>query len=51
VEAVWKPANEREGSILDIRYFRPRDPALREQGSSRGRKKSAARKPPRKRKR
>jgi uncharacterized OB-fold protein len=23
VEAVWKPADEREGSILDIRYFRP----------------------------
>ena len=23
VEAVWKPAQEREGSITDIRYFRP----------------------------
>ena len=23
VEAVWKPASEREGSITDIRYFRP----------------------------
>ncbi len=23
VKAVWKPANEREGSILDIRYFKP----------------------------
>ncbi|MBI1885990.1 MAG: Zn-ribbon domain-containing OB-fold protein [Chloroflexi bacterium] len=23
VEAVWKPAGERTGSILDIRYFRP----------------------------
>ena len=23
VEAVWKPAGEREGSITDIRYFRP----------------------------
>ena len=23
VQAVWKPAEEREGSILDIRYFRP----------------------------
>ncbi len=24
VEAVWKPAGERTGSILDIAYFRPR---------------------------
>jgi uncharacterized OB-fold protein len=24
VEAVWKPEDEREGSILDIAYFRPR---------------------------
>jgi len=23
VEAVWKPAEEREGAITDIRYFRP----------------------------
>ncbi|MDP9330670.1 MAG: hypothetical protein M3P11_08550 [Actinomycetota bacterium] len=23
VEAVWKPAEERTGSILDISYFRP----------------------------
>ncbi|MFZ5915933.1 MAG: Zn-ribbon domain-containing OB-fold protein [Chloroflexota bacterium] len=23
VQAVWKPAAEREGSILDIRYFKP----------------------------
>ena len=23
VQAEWKPAEEREGSILDIRYFRP----------------------------
>lgn len=23
VQAVWKPADEREGSILDIKYFRP----------------------------
>ncbi len=23
VKAVWKPAEEREGSILDIRYFKP----------------------------
>jgi uncharacterized OB-fold protein len=29
VEAVWRPAREREGSILDIRYFRPRDAKLR----------------------
>ena len=27
VKAVWKPAEEREGSILDIRYFRPFDSA------------------------
>jgi uncharacterized OB-fold protein len=32
VEAVWRPAKEREGSILDIRYFRPRDAALRVKG-------------------
>jgi hypothetical protein len=29
VEAVWKPDGEREGSILDIRYFRPRASKLR----------------------
>jgi uncharacterized OB-fold protein len=29
VEAVWLPEEERTGSILDIRYFRPRDAALR----------------------
>jgi uncharacterized OB-fold protein len=29
VEAVWAPQDERRGSILDIRYFRPRDPSLR----------------------
>jgi uncharacterized OB-fold protein len=23
VQAVWKAADEREGSILDIKYFRP----------------------------
>jgi uncharacterized OB-fold protein len=23
VQAVWKPAAEREGSILDIAYFKP----------------------------
>ena len=27
VKAVWKPAEERQGSILDIRYFRPFDSA------------------------
>ena len=27
VEAVWKPHGEREGSITDIRYFRPLGPA------------------------
>ncbi|HEV8572126.1 MAG TPA: Zn-ribbon domain-containing OB-fold protein [Actinomycetota bacterium] len=34
VEAVWRPQSEREGSILDIEYFRPRDPKLQ---STRGR--------------
>jgi uncharacterized OB-fold protein len=29
VEAVWLPEADRTGSILDIRYFRPRDAALR----------------------
>jgi hypothetical protein len=29
VEAVWKPEGERTGSILDIRYFRPREAKLR----------------------
>jgi len=23
VKAVWKPEDEREGSILDIKYFKP----------------------------
>ena len=27
VEAVWRPLDDRTGSILDIAYFRPRDPA------------------------
>jgi uncharacterized OB-fold protein len=27
VQAVWKPEEEREGSITDIRYFRPIKPA------------------------
>ena len=25
VQAIWKPAEEREGAITDIRYFRPLD--------------------------
>jgi uncharacterized OB-fold protein len=29
VEAVWRPEGEREGSILDIRYFRPREASQR----------------------
>jgi uncharacterized OB-fold protein len=29
VEAVWLPEEKRTGSILDIRYFRPRDESLR----------------------
>jgi uncharacterized OB-fold protein len=29
VEAVWKPMDDRSGSILDIAYFRPVDPAIR----------------------
>jgi uncharacterized OB-fold protein len=46
VEAVWKPEEEREGSILDIRYFRPRDPSARKGAPKRpaGRKKQAPRK-------
>ncbi|HET6770769.1 MAG TPA: Zn-ribbon domain-containing OB-fold protein [Actinomycetota bacterium] len=51
VQAVWKPPDERVGSILDIRHFRPRDASLREKGSSRGRTKSTARKPAARRKR
>ena len=51
VQAVWKPAGDREGSILDIRYFRPKDAGLREKKSSGGRRKSAASTSPRKRKR
>jgi uncharacterized OB-fold protein len=34
VEAVWRPAGERAGSILDIAYFRPLDPTLRRQLSA-----------------
>jgi uncharacterized OB-fold protein len=29
VEAVWRPREERSGSILDIAYFRPADPGRR----------------------
>ena len=29
VEAVWRPMEERDGSILDIAYFRPADTAVR----------------------
>jgi uncharacterized protein len=39
VEAVWKPEGEREGSILDIRYFRPRETNLRASGAPRAGKK------------
>lgn len=41
VEAVWKEETEREGSILDIRYFRPaggvvkKEPRMRGRGSRR----------------
>ena len=36
VEAVWKPEDAREGSILDIEYFRPREASLRKGGRRRG---------------
>jgi uncharacterized OB-fold protein len=44
VEAVWKPEGEREGSILDIKYFRPRDASLRKgaRKSAPARKKTSA---------
>ena len=29
VEAVWRPMDDRTGSILDIAYFRPREPSVR----------------------
>lgn len=51
VEAVWRPPDEREGSILDIRHFRPRDPGLRGKGSSSKAKKQASRKRAARRKR
>jgi uncharacterized protein len=40
VEAVWKPADQREGSILDIRYFRPREARLRKARAPRSGKKA-----------
>jgi uncharacterized protein len=41
VEAVWAPEEERTGSILDIRYFRPRQARLRSGPKRpRGRKRS-----------
>jgi uncharacterized OB-fold protein len=43
IEAVWKPEREREGSILDIRYFRPREAKLRASSAPRaGRKEPRA---------
>ena len=33
VEAVWRPEEERTGSILDIAYFRPRRDRAGEEGS------------------
>jgi len=50
VEAVWRPEPEREGSILDILYFRPRDAALRK-GARQTAKKKAGTKPSGSRKR
>jgi uncharacterized protein len=55
VEAVWRPEEERVGSILDIAYFRPTEKALQRPAAKRtagGRrktpaKKTAARKRPR----
>jgi uncharacterized protein len=41
VEAVWKPEEEREGSILDIRYFRPRRPRARTGGERKGRRQAS----------
>ncbi|MGH2724704.1 MAG: Zn-ribbon domain-containing OB-fold protein [Actinomycetota bacterium] len=41
VEAVWKAEEEREGSILDIRYFRPRRPGARTGGERKGRRQAS----------
>jgi uncharacterized OB-fold protein len=51
VEAVWKPERERQGSILDIVYFRPSDASLRTGGREKGRRqaKPPARRPRRRR--
>jgi uncharacterized OB-fold protein len=46
VEAVWRAEDEREGSILDIEYFRPRDAKVR---TSRRRRRSRATAKPRRR--
>ena len=46
VEAVWKPPAQREGSILDIQYFRPRDPELRRKRARSPKKSARARKAP-----
>jgi uncharacterized OB-fold protein len=46
VEAVWKPPADREGSILDIEYFRPRDPKLRRRKRGAARKSTRGRKAP-----
>jgi uncharacterized OB-fold protein len=46
VEAVWRPEAEREGSILDIRYFRPRDRRVRTEGRGTGRPAGEREEPP-----
>ena len=46
VEAVWKPRAQREGSILDIQYFRPRDPKLRRKRARSPKKSARVRKAP-----
>ena len=43
VEAVWKPEDDREGSILDIRYFRPREARLRTSRATRRKRTGAGR--------
>lgn len=45
VKAVWKPAGQREGSVLDIRYFRPMKPSEDPFARRRTRKARAKRKP------
>jgi uncharacterized OB-fold protein len=53
VEAVWRPESERTGSILDIRYFRPRKASLRRatRAKKTSAKKTSRRKSPAARKR